>query len=174
MRHWQKFWHLVQRWAFLRSNPAGEENNGNINGVEVVVLALCLRFPLNSNKCSGQPKSMHWFVKNWGCPADLLTNQMVLDPKVHCHTSRAPQIGIEPTSLLMKVVALPTKPQIPQNTARYSTNLWILIQYGYFNFCSFSFTWRFHYLLNNSASQIFALFWSMALPLSFVPFSLMY
>ncbi len=26
---------------------------------------------------------------NWGCPADLLTNQTVLDPKVHCHTSRA-------------------------------------------------------------------------------------
>ncbi len=51
---------------------------------------------------------------NWGCPDDLLTNQMVLDPTVHCHTSRAAQVGIEPTSPPTKVVALPTKPQIPQ------------------------------------------------------------
>jgi hypothetical protein len=35
---------------------------------------------------------------NWGCPADLLTNQTVLDPKVHHHTSSAQQVGIEPTS----------------------------------------------------------------------------
>ncbi len=57
------------------------------------------------------------FPKNWGCPADhdfkLLTNQTVLDPKVHCYTSRAPQVGIEPTSPPTQVVALPTKPQIP-------------------------------------------------------------
>ncbi len=32
---------------------------------------------------------------NWGCPADLLSNQTVLDPKVHCHTARAQQVGIE-------------------------------------------------------------------------------
>jgi hypothetical protein len=38
---------------------------------------------------------------------------MVLDPKIHCHTSREPQVGIEPTSPPTKVVALPTKPQIP-------------------------------------------------------------
>ncbi len=50
---------------------------------------------------------------NWGCPADLLTNQTVQDPKVHCHTSRAQQVGIEPTSPPTKAVALPTKPQIP-------------------------------------------------------------
>jgi hypothetical protein len=43
---------------------------------------------------------------NWGCPADLLTNhpepETDLDPKVHWHTSRAPQVGIdsEPTDLL--------------------------------------------------------------------------
>ncbi len=37
------------------------------------------------------------FEQNWGCPADLLTNQTVLDPKAHRHTSRAPQVGIEPT-----------------------------------------------------------------------------
>ncbi len=54
-----------------------------------------------------QPK-----FQNWGCPADLLTNQAVLDPKVHGHTSRAPPVGIEPTSPPTKVVALPTKPQI--------------------------------------------------------------
>ncbi len=53
----------------------------------------------------------HW-CSNWGCPADLLTDQTVLDPKVHCHTWRAQQVGIEPTSPLTKVVALPTKPQI--------------------------------------------------------------
>ncbi len=41
---------------------------------------------------------------NWGCPADLITNQTVLDPKVHCHTSRAQQVGIEPTSPPTKVV----------------------------------------------------------------------
>jgi hypothetical protein len=51
--------------------------------------------------------------KNWGCPADLLANQTVLDPKVHCHTSRAQQVGIKPTSPPTKVVALPTEPQIP-------------------------------------------------------------
>ena len=49
----------------------------------------------------------------WGCPADSLTNQAVLDQKVHGHTSRAPPVGIEPTSPPTKVVALPTKPQIP-------------------------------------------------------------
>jgi hypothetical protein len=49
-------------------------------------------------------------IHNWGCPVDLLTNQTVLDPKVH--TSREPQVGIEPTSPPTKVVALPTKPQI--------------------------------------------------------------
>ncbi len=56
-----------------------------------------------------------WYVLyvNWGCPADLLTNQTVLDPKVHCHTLRAQQVGIEPTSHPTKGVALPTKPQIP-------------------------------------------------------------
>jgi hypothetical protein len=40
-------------------------------------------------------------VLNWGCPADLLTNQTVLDPKVHRHTSRAPQVGmIRPSSVV--------------------------------------------------------------------------
>ncbi len=55
--------------------------------------------------------------ENWGYPADLSTNQTVLDPKVHCHTSRTQQVGIEPTSPPMKVVALPTKPHIPLNTS---------------------------------------------------------
>ena len=50
--------------------------------------------------------------KNWGCPADLLTNQTVLNSKVHGHTSRAPPVGIEPTSPPTQAVALPTKPQI--------------------------------------------------------------
>ena len=50
---------------------------------------------------------------NWGCPADLLNNQAVLDPKVHGHTSRAQPVGVEPTSPPTKVVALPTKPKIP-------------------------------------------------------------
>ncbi len=59
-------------------------------------------------------------IANWGCPADLLTNQTVLDPKVHCHTSRAPQVGIEPTSSATEVVALPTKPQIPIRTGDLS------------------------------------------------------
>jgi hypothetical protein len=35
-----------------------------------------------------------------------------MDPKIHCHTSRAQQVGIKPTSPPTKVVALPTKPQI--------------------------------------------------------------
>jgi hypothetical protein len=56
------------------------------------------------------PKPM---VENWGCPADLLTNQTVQDPKVHCHTLRAQQVEIEPTSPPTRVVALPTMPQIP-------------------------------------------------------------
>ncbi len=53
----------------------------------------------------------YMYIYNWGCPADLLTNHTVLDPKVHCHTLRAPlaQVGIESTSLPTKVVALPTK-----------------------------------------------------------------
>ncbi len=51
--------------------------------------------------------------KNWGCPADLLTYQTVLNPKVHGHTSRAPPIGIEPMSPPTQAVALPTKSQIP-------------------------------------------------------------
>ncbi len=59
---------------------------------------------------------------NWGCPADLLTNQTVLDPKVHCHTSRAPQVGIEPTSPPTKVVAVPTQPQIPAGLISPETN----------------------------------------------------
>ena len=42
------------------------------------------------------PKKTNFF--NWGCPADLLTNQTVQDPKVHGHTSRMPPIGIESTS----------------------------------------------------------------------------
>ena len=52
--------------------------------------------------------------KNWGCPAELLTNQTVLNQKVHDHTLRAPQVGIKPTSPPMQAVALPTKPQILQ------------------------------------------------------------
>jgi hypothetical protein len=52
-------------------------------------------------------------ILNWGCPADLITNQTFLNLKVHGHTSRAPQVGIEPTSLPTQAVALPTKPQIP-------------------------------------------------------------
>jgi hypothetical protein len=31
-------------------------------------------------------------INDWGCPADLLTNQIVLNPKVHGHTSRAAQL----------------------------------------------------------------------------------
>ncbi len=61
-------------------------------------------------QCNVRPSLL---FKNWGCPAELLTNQTVLDPKVHCHTSRAAQVGIEPTSPPTKVVALPTTPQIP-------------------------------------------------------------
>jgi hypothetical protein len=59
--------------------------------------------------CDRRPKQ----PMNWGCPADLLTNQTVLNPKVHGHTSRAPPVGIEPTSPPTQAVALPTKPQIP-------------------------------------------------------------
>jgi hypothetical protein len=33
-------------------------------------------------------------------PAELLTIQAVLNPKVHCHTLRAPPVGIEPSSPL--------------------------------------------------------------------------
>ena len=61
---------------------------------------------------------------NWGCPADLLTNhwQTVQDPKVHGHTSRAQQVGIEPTSPPTQAVALPTKPQIPNlSRLKFST-----------------------------------------------------
>jgi hypothetical protein len=57
--------------------------------------------------------SLGSLLKNWGCPADLLTSQTVLNPKVHCHTWRALPIGIEPKSPLMQADALPTKPQIP-------------------------------------------------------------
>jgi hypothetical protein len=46
------------------------------------------------------------------CPADLLTNQAVLKQMVHCHTARAPPVGIKPMSLA-KAVALQTAPQIP-------------------------------------------------------------
>ena len=51
-------------------------------------------------------------LKEWGCPADLLTSQAVLNLTVHGHTSRAPPVGINPTSPPTKVVALPTKPQM--------------------------------------------------------------
>ena len=34
---------------------------------------------------------------NWGLPAEVLTTQVVLDQKVHGHTTRALQEGIEPT-----------------------------------------------------------------------------
>ncbi len=50
---------------------------------------------------------------NGGSPADLLINQAVLNPKVHSHTSRAPPVGIEPTTPQSQAVALPTTPQIP-------------------------------------------------------------
>ena len=48
-------------------------------------------------------------------PADLLTNQAVLDQKVYGHTSRAlpVQAGIAPTSPETKLAALPTTRQIP-------------------------------------------------------------
>jgi hypothetical protein len=64
------------------------------------------------------------WTQNWGCPADLLTNQTVLDPKAHCHTLRAQHVGIEPTSPLTKVVALPTKPQIPHTNNKVMQNHW--------------------------------------------------
>ncbi len=46
------------------------------------------------------------------CIMHLLTKEMVLNPKIHGHTSRAPLVGIEPTSIPTQAVALPTKPQI--------------------------------------------------------------
>jgi hypothetical protein len=57
---------------------------------------------------------------NGGSPADLLTNQAVLDPRVHGHTSRAPQVGIEPASPQTQAFALPTTPQIPIDTGHAS------------------------------------------------------
>ncbi len=57
----------------------------------------------------GPPAGFTRICLNWGCSADLLTNQTVLGPKVHCHTvtSMAPQVGIEPTSPPTKVVYIP-------------------------------------------------------------------
>jgi hypothetical protein len=48
------------------------------------------------------------FVYTMGCPADLSSNQAVLDlwPKVHSHTVRP-----QPTSPLTRAVALPTMQQ---------------------------------------------------------------
>jgi hypothetical protein len=45
-----------------------------------------------------RPAAVGPFVHIGGQPAELLTIQAVLNPKVHGHTSRAPPIGIEPTS----------------------------------------------------------------------------
>ncbi len=52
--------------------------------------------------------------KNWGCPADLLTNQTVLDPKSLPHLEGAAGRDTSPPT---KVVALPTKPQTPYRAA---------------------------------------------------------
>ncbi len=54
-----------------------------------------------------------YVYKNGGSPADLLIDQAVLNPKGHGHTSRAQQVGIEPTTPQSQAVALPTTPQIP-------------------------------------------------------------
>jgi hypothetical protein len=35
---------------------------------------------------------IRYFMYMGGCPADLLTNQAVLDSRVHDHTSRAPPV----------------------------------------------------------------------------------
>ncbi len=51
---------------------------------------------------------LHTVAMNESCTADLVTNQAVLDPRVHCHTSRVPQVGIEPASPQTQAVALPT------------------------------------------------------------------
>jgi hypothetical protein len=48
-----------------------------------------------------------------GSPADLLTNQAVLNPKVHSHTSRAQPVEIKPATPKSQAVALPTTPRIP-------------------------------------------------------------
>ena len=45
---------------------------------------------------------------NWGCPADLLINTAVLDPKVHSHTTRAPPVGIEPRHVALAAGAYAT------------------------------------------------------------------
>jgi hypothetical protein len=58
-------------------------------------------------------------------PADLLTNQAVLDPKVHCHTSRALLVGIEPVTPQSRAVALPTTPLStfsPRSTTKFTEN----------------------------------------------------
>ena len=53
---------------------------------------------------------------NGGSPADLLINQAVLNPKVHGHTSRAPPVGIEPTTPQSQAIYGETfSPQTPTN-----------------------------------------------------------
>jgi hypothetical protein len=58
----------------------------------------------------------HWICKEAitremeGSPADFLTNQAILKQKVHCHTSMATPVGIEPVTPQLQAVALPTTP----------------------------------------------------------------
>ena len=57
------------------------------------------RDPRQTSVTSQKVQHLHSVLSvyiNWGCPADLLTNQAVLDQKVHCHTSRAPPVGSNP------------------------------------------------------------------------------
>ena len=50
-----------------------------------------LSYPIMSYHILSYPKI------SAGANSQMLTNQAVLDPKVHGHTSRAPPVGIEPT-----------------------------------------------------------------------------
>jgi hypothetical protein len=89
IRHWparlgRKLPGPPEQWAWPKSDrSAGSSGPGSwLEGLGMCVICTLYVFV---------------FFLNWGCTADLLTNQTVLDPKVHCHTSRAPQVGIEPT-----------------------------------------------------------------------------
>ncbi len=70
---------------------------------ESVVWVRCACPPFESVirvSCSAQPIG--------GSPADLLTNQAVLNQKVHGHTSRAPPVGIKPATPQLQAFAKPT------------------------------------------------------------------
>ena len=61
--------------------------------------------------CSAKSSLMRLVcVQNWSWPADILTNQAVLDPKVHCHTmrvqlySRLDPLGLSPHDLQQRLL----------------------------------------------------------------------